>query len=244
ARLNRSNEALAAWDRLFKGFEASDSPTVQRLIAVSLLRKGATLVELNRPEEAVEAWDEVVQRFAASARQMLRSMAETALLNKAALDLASGRAETAIATVNRVLALNIVGLPVRPWRGHLIRAKAHLAQGNTAICAQDVEDLLMILPLLGGLREEALDGLCGLAVDLGFEQMHDLITASPAAELLLPLTTALGKEMGLELRVAKEVEDVAEDIRRELKQRQERRGSDRLPVGACPERRGGAASSG
>ena len=58
-----------------------------------------------------------------------------------------------------------------------------------------------------------------MAVELGSEQLRDLIVASPAADLLLPLTTALELELGLEPRVAKEVEEVAEDIRRDLAQR-------------------------
>ena len=43
-----------------------------------------------------------------------------------------------------------------------------------------------------------------------------MIQVSPAANLLLPLTTALEQEMGLTPRVAREVEEVAEDIRRRL----------------------------
>ena len=54
-----------------------------------------------------------------------------------------------------------------------------------------------------------------LAVNLDPKQMRDLIKASSAADLLLPMTTALEKELGLESRVAKEVEEVAEDIRRD-----------------------------
>ena len=50
-------------------------------------------------------------------------------------------------------------------------------------------------------------------------RMRDLIKASPAADLLLPLTTALELELGLEPRVAREVEEVAEDIRRDLAER-------------------------
>ena len=219
ANLNRLNEALAAWDKLFEGFWASDSPTMQKFIASCLLRKGETLVELNRPKEAFEVWDEVVHRFAASPVERLRYAAASALFNKAALDLASGRADAAIATVDRALELNFVELPFSPWRGHLIRARAHLAKDNTAACAQDVEEVLAILPLLGEFPKEALDGLCELAGDMGFEQMRDLIKASPSDQLLLPLTTALEIEIGLEPRVAKEVEEVAEDIRRELKPR-------------------------
>ena len=219
ANLNRLNEALVAWDKFFKGFGAGDSPTIQKIVASCLLRKGETLVELNRPEEAFEVWNKVVQRFAASPVEMLRFAAARALLNKAALDLESGRADAAIAAVDRVLELKFVELPLSPWRGHLIRARAYLVKGNTAACAQDVEEVLAVLPLLGEFPKEALDGLCALAGDLGFEQMRDLIKASPADLLLLPLTTALEKEMGLEPRVAKEVEEVAEDIRREWKHR-------------------------
>ena len=219
ANLNRLDEALVAWDKLFKGFGASDSPTIQKFVASCLLRKGETLVELNRLEEAFEVWNRVVQRFAASPVETLRFAAARALLNKAALDLESGRADAAIAAVDRVLELKFVELPFGPWRGHLIRARAYLVKGNTAACAQDVEEVLAVLPLLGEFPKEALDGLCELAGDLGFKQMRNLIKASPAANLLLPLATALEKEIGLEPRVAKEVEEVAEDIRRELKPR-------------------------
>ena len=219
ANLNRPNEALAAWDKLFEGFWASNSPTMQKFIASCLLRKGETLVELNRPKEAFEVWDEVANRFAASPVERLRHAAASALFNKAALDLASSRADAAIATVDRALELNLTELPFSPWRGHLIRARAHLANDNSAECAQDVEDVLAILPLLRGFPKEALDGLCELSTDFGLEQMRDLIRASPAEHLLFPLTIALEKEMGLEPRVAKEVEEVAEDIRREFKPR-------------------------
>ena len=43
--------------------------------------------------------------------------------------------------------------------------------------------------------------------------MRELIVASESAELLLPLTTALEGELGMQPRVAREVEEVAEDIR-------------------------------
>ena len=41
----------------------------------------------------------------------------------------------------------------------------------------------------------------------------------------MPLTTALEREMGLEPRVAREIEEVAEDIRRDLAKRRDA-GSD------------------
>ena len=49
--------------------------------------------------------------------------------------------------------------------------------------------------------------------------MHELIQASPAATLLLPITAALELELGLEPRVAREVEEIADDIRRAMQKR-------------------------
>ena len=62
-----------------------------------------------------------------------------------------------------------------------------------------------------------------VSVDLGPARMRELIQASPSANLLLPLTTALERELGLEPRVAREVEEVAQDIRRELAKLREAR---------------------
>ena len=58
--------------------------------------------------------------------------------------------------------------------------------------------------------------LAGLATGLGLERMCDLIGSSPVGDLLLPLRTALERELGLEPRVAREVEEIAEDIRRNM----------------------------
>ena len=58
--------------------------------------------------------------------------------------------------------------------------------------------------------------LMDLSVALGPQRMRELIQASPSPHLLLPLTTALERELGLEPRVAREVEEVARDIQRTL----------------------------
>ena len=63
---------------------------------------------------------------------------------------------------------------------------------------------------------EALDALVFFSAALGPARMRELIQASPATDLLLPLTTALEWELGLQPRVAREVEEVARDIRLDL----------------------------
>ena len=60
--------------------------------------------------------------------------------------------------------------------------------------------------------------LLEFSVALGPQRMYELIQASPSPELLLPLTTALERELGLEPRVAREVDEVAQDVQRTLAQ--------------------------
>ena len=77
-------------------------------------------------------------------------------------------------------------------------------------------EVMTAMRTIGSLPREVVVALLGFALQYGLAEMRDLIRLSPAASLLLPLTTALELDLGLEPRVAKEVEEVAEDIRREM----------------------------
>ena len=102
------------------------------------------------------------------------------------------------------------------WRGYLIRALAMLKSGNPSACERDVVTILALLPDMTVLPKEILDALQWLGHTIGPEWLRELIVASPSAGLLLPLTTALEGELGIESRVAREVEEVAEDIRQDF----------------------------
>ena len=102
------------------------------------------------------------------------------------------------------------------WRGYLIRALAMLKSGNPSACERDVVTILALLPDMSVLPKEILDALQWLGHAIGPEWLRELIVASPSAGLLLPLTTALEGELGIESRVAREVEEVAEDIRQDF----------------------------
>ena len=215
ARMGRLVQALSICEEVLERHRtgiASESPDV---FASALVAKGTVLVGLNRLEEALAVWEEVVQRFEKSERPMLRIAAEMALLRKADIELKGGRATAAIELVSSVLERESAVLAASRWQGHMIRAQAHLVDDNIEACAQDVEAILAILPRLDPIPRTAIEGLSRLAVDFDSQKMRDLIKASPASDLLLPMTTALEKELGLEPRVAKEVEEVAEDIRRD-----------------------------
>ena len=214
--LNRPEEALAAYDEVVHRFGASDTLALLEQVAKTLFCKGATLRTLNRPEEALAAYDEVVHRFGASDSSDCRSWSELALLGKAAAELALRQYGPAIETAGRVLEPRQTESQERRLLGHLIRARAALASGDPSACEQDIEAILAILPEIGSLPKENLDALVFFSAALGPERMCELIKASPSVELLLPLTTALELELGLQPRVAREVEEVALDIRRDL----------------------------
>ena len=214
--LNRPEEALAVWDEVVRRFEESDTPALLEQVAKALVNKGVAFGALNRLEEALAAWDEVVRRFGESESSDCRSWAVFALLVKAEIDLALQRYGPAIEAAGRVLDPQQTGSQERRLRGHLVRARALLEIGRLSACEQDIEAALAILPEIASLPKKNLDALVFFSAALGPERMRDLIQASPAADLLLPLTTALEWELGLEPRVAREVEEVARDIRRDF----------------------------
>ena len=144
--------------------------------------KGIVLGLLDRSDEALVAWDEVVRHLEAS---------------EASHDLGMESTETR-------------------WRGYLIRALAMLKSGNPSACERDVVTILALLPDMSVLPKEILDALIWLGHAIGPEWLRELIVASPSTGLLLPLTTALEGELGIESRVAREVEEVAEDIRQDF----------------------------
>ena len=214
--LNRPEEALEACDEALRRFGNGDEPYKVEAVARALVYQGALLIALSRNEEAFAAWDEVVRRFEASDEPALRDAAESALCGWAQHELTEGRSRTAVALLDRVLLPVQAGMPDSRLQGHLIRARAHLAEGDGEACAGDVEAALSILPELHMLPRDVLVALADLSAGVGPERMCDLIESSPSGDVLLPLRTALQRELGLEPRVAREVEEIAEDIRREL----------------------------
>ena len=214
--LNRPDEALEACDETLRRFGSGDEPYGVEAVAQTLVSKASLLASLDRTEEAFAAWDEVVRRFEASDEPALRDAAESALCRRAQHELTEGRARTALGLLDRALPQGRAGMPDSRLQGHLIRARAHLAEGDGEACAADVETALLILPEMNMLPRDVLVALADLSAGVGPERMCDLIKSSPAGDLLLPLRTALERELGLEPRVAREVEEIAEDIRREL----------------------------
>ena len=214
--LNRPDEALEACEEALRRFGNSNESYGVEAIAQTLVNKGALLVGLSQTEAGLAAWNEVVRRFEASDVPALRKTAESALFMLAQHELSESRAKTALKYLDRSLQQERAEISDIRLNCHLMRARAHLAAGNGEACAGDVKTALSILPEMNLLPKIVLETLADLAPGVGLERMCDLIESSPAGNLLLPLKTALERELGLEPRVAREVEEIAEDIRQDL----------------------------
>ena len=214
--LDRLEDALAACDEVVRRFGDSETPNVLESVAQALVCRGFTLGRLNRTEDAVATFDEVVRRFGDSESPAFRRATECALLIKADFDIECQRYKAAIEAASRVLDMCHTESSVNRRLAHLVRAKATLASGDLSASERDIAAILMILPNLDSLPKESLEELMTFSIEIGPERMVELIQASPSANLLLPLTTALEQELGREPRVALEVAEVAEDIRKDL----------------------------
>ena len=142
-----------------------------------------------------------------------------ALLRRADIEITTRQYEKAVETAGRVINRRHRGSPEQQFRGHVIRAKALLGGGDRSAGEHAVEAVLAFLPELGFIPREGLIALMDFSVDLGPQRMHELIQTSQSAPFLLPLKTALERELGHEPRVAREVDEVAQDIQREMADR-------------------------
>ena len=211
--MGRPQEALEACDEVVHRFGESPIPAVLERVATALTNKGAALDAQDRPREALKSYDEVVHRFGEGATPALGLKVTEALLGRAKIEIEGRQFEAAVETAGRVIERPHRGSSEQQLGSRLIRATALLALGDRSGCEHDVRT---VLELPGPVLMNGIMALIDLSVALGPQRMHDLIQASPAADLLLPLKTALERELGQEPRVAREVEEVARDIQERL----------------------------
>ena len=216
--LDRPEEALAAYDDMLRRFGGSETPILLEGVARALINKGVALHTLNRTAAALAAYDEALRHLHGEVPRDHEALARTMLYRGGTLG-ALDRLDEELAACDEVMrrfrnseSRLVVELVLQAAVGK-VRAFAKLGRPFEV---SDAVSLLAILPKLDSLPNYALNALIAYSSQLGPARMRELILASPAAESLLPLTTALKLEMGLEPRVPKEVEEVAKDIQEQL----------------------------
>ena len=216
-------EALAACDEAERRFGDSESPDTVMHIALSYFIRIATLRRLNRTKEALVVCDEMERKFWDRENPALHLPVSIALLQKAEITWADGNYSQTIKATDRLLERCNKDPSEQSCQALLIRARARLAVGDLPAAEQDLLEALAMLPEFDSLLGEGVEVLMAFCVELGPARSLDIITTSPSAPLLLPLTTALERELGKAPRVAREIEEIAEDIRRDLEERRRAR---------------------
>ena len=224
--LDRPEEALAAYEEVQRRFGGNDSPALLETVGKALFNKGVRLGALNRSEEALAVWEEALRRFGGSDAPALPETVGKALVNKGRALSALGQPEEALAAweeaLHRFGGSDSPALLETVAMALFLKGTVLSAFGRPEEALAACEELLRRLdasdaPALAELAVNAMvNTMIKVSVDLGPARVRDLIQASPAANLLLPLKTALEQEMGLSPRVAREVEEVARDIRQKM----------------------------
>jgi hypothetical protein len=124
-------------------------------------------------------------------------------------------------TAARVLKEFASNSPENLVLAHLLRAEGYFRRGNQFGCKSELAAMLEILPRFEVLPEMSIESLMAYTIRFGPGPVLALIEASPSVNRLYPLVTALRLELGIETKVAKEVEDVASDIRQDLARRRQ-----------------------
>ncbi len=81
-RLDRQEEAIAAYEEVVRRVGDSTDPALQEQVARALYSKGIALGRLERQEEAIAAYEEVIRRFGVSAESALQESVAGALYGK------------------------------------------------------------------------------------------------------------------------------------------------------------------
>ena len=221
--LDRTDETLTVSGELTQRFADSEDLPVVSVVATSLVVAGHCLQKASRMEEALTTFDEVVSRFGEVPVPEVKQAVGLALLEKAYLEMELRRFGCAAETGTQAIhAYHSMAPREEVLVAHSMRALARLLDGiGESVYDGDIQAMLELLSQFDSTPSIVIEVLILASIRLGAATVRDWILTSPAADRLLPLTTALAQELGLETRVAQEVDEVAQDIRREISESRE-----------------------
>ncbi len=216
---DRCEEAIAVGNELVRRFGTHKEPEFELLTIFALFGRGLALLMQGNAVDAIEAFDQAFAAGCLSWAPPLNSfMAEMMLIRGWAL-IQSNQSDKAAEAFDHVVTRcgvakepELTKMVVRA----LIGKTAALAQMGRTISEREFSRLLEYFA-----KDEQLWASCVqvsilFAAAVAPARALEIIAASPAAPLFLPLVTALKLELGQETQVAKEVEEVALDIRHRL----------------------------
>lgn len=208
--------ARRAYDAVVDRFASHDSPVIAEAVVTALVNHGNSLARVSRSEEALVVYDRALESYARNGAPAVLEMARRALIGRAASELSLGRTDRVIATVGEVLERTDSDHSNLVLNSLLLRAEAYFDGGNRTACKSDLARILELLPTFPSVPNLGIDALISFAARLGSRPILEMIQESRSEQTLLPLVTALREELGIDSKVAVEVQEVARDIRKDL----------------------------
>ena len=215
--LERSEEAVDVFDSVVKRF------AVPKQVARALAYKGVALLRLGREQQALDTYNHLMELFGSSDDAEIVEQVAVGMLQKGVTLYELNRIQEAIDAyddvVRRFDGSGARELKITVGTAMVSRAVLNSRYGtmpDRENYERDLGAILPTLPRLDHVPESVIPTLAMFSVHLGAERTLELIEGSPAEGLLLPMVTALRRELGREPRVAKEVSETADDIRKEL----------------------------
>ena len=102
-QLEESEAAVAVYSEVVERFGESDTPELQKQVAMALVNKGCRLGQLGETETEIAVYDEVVERFGDSDAPELQEQVAKALINKGVTWGQLGEVESEIAVYSEVV---------------------------------------------------------------------------------------------------------------------------------------------
>ncbi len=215
--LERLEEAVDVFDGVVK------RSAVPQQVARALANKGLSLSRLGREQQALDTFNHLMERFGSSDDVEIVEQVAVGMLHKGVTLDELNRIQEAIEVYDEVVR-RFDGSGARELKIYVGTAMVSRAVLNSRCGTmpdgtgyeRNLRAILPTLPRLDHVPESVIPTLAMLSAHLGAERILELIEGSPAEGLLLPMVTALKRELGREPRVAKEVSETADDIRKVL----------------------------
>ncbi len=228
---DQEDASLAMCNELAGRFETREDPQSRLVTAVAFYAKGIVSFERKDFTKSLSNYDRALRDLNGLVENWPAKFLTGGLIYcKGMTYMQNGHQDKALVAYDKVVALcaNSEQPVFAPLKANALAAKV-IALDVVNQTISDSEFSLLLKSMFEGskLSNRCLDAIVIHAARVQPARAIELIQASPAAQQLLPLLTALQQELGLTTHVAKEIEEVAADIRRVMTKLKNRDSSGR-----------------
>ena len=216
SRIGEQDESIAACNELLRRFGSRRDPLFRILIAGALDGKGRLLAERGDAKNALAAYKQALAKIVAVQIPRLNFLVARIVLHKGLALVQCNQPREALDAFDQILTQFGAAEQLQSdgtIANALIWKAIVLDQMDRTISEGEFCLLLKCLERDNKLPNNFIEALTCFISRVGPARSLELIQESPAAQILLPLVTALQQELGQRTDVAKEVDEVAKDIR-------------------------------